>query len=573
MSELWFRRLAGVLEREEAALEASGIAFERVEEAFARGVAQYNISVQGPSGPVNLVATYPDAFPYFKPFVATADLRLSHHHNPVTGEVCLLDDAKVPWQPETDTLADLIREQWPRVLEADAGAGRDGAGTLIEAEQAEPITVYLPTQPGSHLVLTGDVNLPEGVPAGEAFVTIVSEDPMRGFVHFGALPAAEGSENPSAEPVQLPATWVRLGAPPADFTAKGLYKAVLAEHPFLAEQGWASAPGKNRSGKAAQFAPQVQLVLVAMPEEVAHREQGLGWTAMLRTRLSPRKRASHAQLVQVAQAGRDHLLLRAPELVSVGTKKLLLVGGGGIGSTLAQELARTIPEQLSIIDGDTVELAQAVRFHSAFRFMGEPKVQALATLIRDTQPYTPVVKMLDGHIGRARWMDDDVDQHALIAAEVAGCDIVIDATADTRVQHYLSDLAREAGVTYMHVEGTPGAWAGLVGVYRADSGPCWVCVQHYLDDGTIAPLPASPHPGVQPPGCARPTYVGAGFDLATIAVHAVRLAAAELTDEHGYPSFTGQVHTVQLRTHEGDALPAQWTVHDLGPHPGCSAHQ
>lgn len=572
MMEPWFRRLAGVLEREEAALEASGIAFERIEEAFARGIAQYNLSVQGPSGPVNLVATYPDAFPYFKPFVATADLRLSHHHHPVTGEVCLLDDAQAPWQPETDTLAALIREQWPRVLEANASGGRDGAGALIEAEQAEPITVYLPTQPGSHLVLTDDVNLAEALPAGEAFVTIVNEDPLRGFVHFGAPPAAAGSANTGAEPVQLPATWVRLGAPPAEFSAKGLYNAVLAEHPSLAEEGWTSAPGKNRSGKAAQYAPQVQLVLVAMPEEVAHREQGIGWTAMLRTRPAPRKRASHAHLVKVGQAGRDQLLIRAPELASLAAKKVLLVGGGGVGSTLAQELARTIPGQLTVIDGDTVELAQAVRFHSAFRFMGQTKVLALGMLIHETQPYTQV-KMLEGHIGRARWMQDDVDQHAVIASEVEGCDLVIDATADTRVQHYLSDLAREACVTYMHVEGTVGAWAGLVGVYRSGSGPCWVCVQYYLADGTIGPLPASSHPGVQPPGCARPTYVGAGFDLATVAVHAVRLAAAELTDEHGYPNFTGQVHTVQLRTHDGGAVPAQWTVHDLGPHAGCPAHQ
>ena len=128
---------------------------------------------------------------------------------------------------------------------------------------------------------------------------------------------------------------------------------------------------------------------------------------------------------------------------------------------------------------------------------------------------------------------------------------------------------------YLQAEATPGVWGGLVAVYRPGDAWCWVCVQHFLDDEADDTLPAPPQgnmPDVQPPGCAAPTYTGAGFDLANIAMHAVRLAVAELTGGDGYGQFPNRVFTVRLRDEAGRPVAVSWTEHQLRRHPDCQNH-
>ena len=159
-----------------------------------------------------------------------------------------------------------------------------------------------------------------------------------------------------------------------------------------------------------------------------------------------------------------------------------------------------------------------------------------------------------------------------MAERVAAADLVIDATAHVGVQHYLSDLARHAGTAYLHAEATRGVWAGLIALYRPGTDLCWMCLQHYLDDETIPPLPASPVADVQPPGCLQPTYTGTGFDLATIAAQAVRTVATYLTGSGGYGSKPTAITTVRLRDAGGAPVLPQWEAHDLARHPQCRNH-
>lgn len=447
----WWERMPGRLQHEEQALQAAGIGYVRDEAAFAAGLARYRVTVPGPDGPLDLVATFPDSYPYFKPHVAAPGLGYRHHWNPRSGEVCLLGAGL--WQPGSDTLARLLQEQWPGVIDTNCGNGRASGGELLEVDQAEPVSVYASFEPGTQLVLAGDPGVTGAGQRGDLQVALAHEEPLRGYVL--GLRTADGAITAAAGRIyagELPRTtgrWLMLAEAPADLTAQGFWRAAVAAEPGLKQQlGWSCAPQSGLKGQAAAFGPQVQVVLVGFPEEVARRQLGTGWVALVRRRASSRKAPSYAQLVRVERAGPSDLYRRAPELHGLTDKRVLIVGAGGLGSALTLELGRLPLKELSIVDGDVVDAATSVRFPSAFRFGGAPKALALRQLVTESQPYTEVSAMT-AHVGQARPDGEDEDQHAALEDKVRQVDLVIDATADTDVQYYLSDLCREQKVPYL----------------------------------------------------------------------------------------------------------------------------
>jgi molybdopterin/thiamine biosynthesis adenylyltransferase len=570
--EPWWRANPERLQREEQALRDAGIAFTRNDDAARAGVIQMTVTVVGRDGrPVEMSAVYPDTYPYFKPTVFVEPMGLNHHHNPVTGELCLLKSGNGAWRP-SDTLAALLTEQWPKLLAANSAAGRDTDGALLETVQPEPVTVYLTYELNQVIVLDGDLILPAGADRGTMAVAIPRTEPLTGYVRSAGVD--NGPDFFTGGPLYvgncpvLAARWVLLPEMPANFDAQSLWASAAAVDP-AAKDHWATLAANSRPGQGLAR-PQIQLLLIGIPEEVAHRQLGVGWIALTRYRSSNRKPPGLTRLVRVQRGGPSDLHARAPELSALATRGVTVIGGGGLGSAIITELARTGLARLIIVDGDVVDIATAVRFPAAVRFAGQRKVHALVQLARENHPYTEVVA-LDGRIGISGG-SHEADQAEFLSENIANSDLVIDATADTSVQHYVSDLARDLGTGYLQAEATRGVWAGLLALYTPGADLCWMCVQHYLTDGTIEPLPASSAPDVQPPGCAEPTYPGTGFDLATIASHALRLAVAHLTGPDGYGTIPGNVHTVQLRDPIGQPVPPLWTQRELTRHPSCENH-
>lgn len=75
-----------------------------------------------------------------------------------------------------------------------------------------------------------------------------------------------------------------------------------------------------------------------------------------------------------------------------------------------------------------------------------------------------------------------------------------------------------------------------------------------LDDGTGLLVPPSSQEGDrQPAGCADPTLTGTGFDLAEVALHAVRVAVGTLLqgEPDAYPAIDQAVHVLALRDDVG----------------------
>lgn len=80
---------------------------------------------------------------------------------------------------------------------------------------------------------------------------------------------------------------------------------------------------------------------------------------------------------------------------------------------------------------------------------------------------------------------------------------------------------------------------------------------------------------MQPVGCAEPTFVGAGFDLAEVSLQAARTAVGRLLrdvpDGYGEDGYDGWVLT--MRESDGTRVPPHWEGFTVTRHPSCRAHK
>lgn len=98
-----------------------------------------------------------------------------------------------------------------------------------------------------------------------------------------------------------------------------------------------------------------------------------------------------------------------------------------------------------------------------------------------------------------------------------------------------------------------------------------MCLQHATTDGTVPSPPSDPSGDVQPRGCADPTFTGAGFDVAEVALNGVRLAVSALVGGlyGGYPEADWDVAIISFRDESGREIMPQWQTFKLHRHPLC----
>lgn len=569
----WLADPGGRQQQELDALTAVGIAWTVVTMDAPGGLFTLDLTVPGPDGDTAMRAVYPRLFPYFPPRVTAAGLDLHHHWERRGGTLCLLPPDGAHWHVD-DTLAGLLVRQWPQVVAANAGDGTGDDGVLLETDQAEPWSAYIPTGSGAVAVVDSAAVPPAAVAHGTARWTVGRPGALQATLL--ALDDDAGNELFSAQvqqlalPVVVQGPWVRIATAPDDYDAAALWREAAAVHPDIDRIGWFPVES-SVTGKAASFGRHVQIVLVRVPEEVGRRDLGEGWAVLLRTRPSRTARPGPPAAVKVNYAGRQDLYRRAPGLATMARKNVVVVGGGGLGAEVILGLAKTVPGRLTLVDGDVMDAATAVRAGGASRFANLPKVQALTHMAYETQPYTEL-RPIALKLGMADEDPDAAASYDLLMTALAEADLVVDCTADIGVQNFLASTLRAAGKPYLQVEATKGVWAGLIALYPPEADVCWGCVQRHLAAPALkAALPAEPGANVPTPGCLEPTYTGTGYDLAAIAAQTVRTTVGYLTAASGDAS-PGGVVTVTLRDDTGRETLPQWAAHDLKPHRDCADH-
>ncbi len=172
----------------------------------------------------------------------------------------------------------------------------------------------------------------------------------------------------------------------------------------------------------------------------------------------------HRQILlpQIGQAGQDSLL----------AARVLIVGCGALGSTIAEQLARAGVGHLRIADRDIVELTNLQRqvlFDESDARQGLPKVVAAAQRLAKINSEIAI---------EPRVVDVDADN---IEDLVSGVDLILDGTDNVATRYLINDVSVKLGIPWVY--GACVGTEGRVMVIRPKIGPCLRC---------IFPQPADP---------------------------------------------------------------------------------
>ena len=275
---------------------------------------------------------------------------------------------------------------------------------------------------------------------------------------------------------------------------------------------------------------------------------------------------------RTGRAGQVDVAARVPELAPLRQQVVVVFGLGAIGAPTALELARAGIKTLRLVDGDFVDPATMARWPYGFEMAGRAKVAAIEEVIRKNYPFTKV-EAVPRRIGSIRNHNETEESELeLVERLCGGASLIVDATAEVGVQHFLSDTAAEFGVGYLGIDASPGAWGGRICRIRPQhTKGCWMCYRASLLDGTIKNPPEAVEDDIQPPGCGDPTFTGAGFDLVSTAMLGVRVAVSTLCEGNGngYPECDWDVAIASYRDADGRLLAPQVETFRLTPHPEC----
>jgi len=583
----WWERFPQRLELEEEALRKAGFRYVIDEAAGATGRLEITVFAPHPleAGEIELLVRFPDSYPYFPPLVFTREISLSRHQHPTEGLLCLLANEGEDWRPESDRLATLIQGQLPELARTATAKDPDDVSES-EAHQGEPLTAFLDYEPYSH-VSAPPMPHEQGYDRGTIILGLESCYPLRGAVLriFGdddtvIAEASEGLQKRYSQQgvVEVRGRWYRLPNRPESTDPEGLLAELNTVYPDE-KHLWRpmKPPVKGAEGRDVS---KLEVMGLIFEDELAWRDYGFNWLIIANRRYAkplPGGNFVRSALIKSELESHELRKVRIPELAPLAEKKVSIFGLGSLGSVAVMELARARLSTMALLDGALLEIGNGARWADGRRYAGLPKVQALNNLILEGYPHTQIqrqIHRIGSSLSPAVGQDPTANLDGeVIDSMVEGADLVLDASASIRLNHYLADIAAERAIPYIWMSTTNGGWGGLVGrIIPGKTGGCWMCHLHGLNDGSIS-LPAS-RPNdqlVQPAGCMDPTFTGASFDIAEVTMMGVRLVVSTLCGEgeDAYPGFDWNLAIVDLRDSTGRPVPPQWRTYALDPHPDC----
>lgn len=512
-----------------------------------------------------LVVVFPDNYPYFPFDISSNSFPDGKHKHPYSGLLCLLQSPHTNWRVN-DTLASFLGSQVSKISEAHKSP--DDAEAL-EAHEAAQATGFFTYELGS-VVFTGDWSIPEGENFGTILIGVEPQSAPN-IAMRGAVLEVVGANRSILAVVdervrklysdRLNGGWVRLTSPPSSNNPGDILDAAFKVWPKL---------------KNLQFNHGPIVIGVLIPEEIQYKHHHENWIFLVCRKLKVTRGASKttASLARADRATPQSVQDRVPRTLPLSNKKVLIVGLGSIGSVIAWQLARAGVKTLHLVDFDFVQVGNTPRWLLGWSSVGYNKSDVLAQYLGQQYPFTDV-KGFEHRIGGSKFISSPSNDLEILPECLADADMIIDATAEWCVSHFLSDLAKQKGIAYLWATGTSGGWGGTVGrVVPGKTQGCWKCYQSKLTDQSIKTPNQEATPNIQPTGCFHPTFTGAGFDMDHVSLAAVRLAISTLcvNEEGRYPDFDWDVGIVDLWKETGVPIAPEWHTYKLTMHPDCDCH-
>lgn len=578
----WEKRYSGRLRCELDALQSAGITPEIDLDALRAG--RLSLTFAWPLDPgttLQLRAVFPDAYPHIRPQVfllSGLDPAPARHRSPIEGNLCLLGRDSRQWMPSwtlhqllAEQLEDAVRDtgdEDPQGEPADYwwnALNRTGSYCLIDSAwefgSVQEGTLLLRYAPGSPVTEKSGTRSMQ-VPIIRAYVEEVrSSDGAVLHRWNGAVPAPLAKSG-----LTLDIPWVKANQtvlPDPDLGKQ--MRAIRDAHPWLQR----SKPHRYQEGL------QFDLFAIVHPSETGFEQKGLGWIfffpfghlqAFKPANKKKGNKTVTATVLPVYRAGADDIGHRVPALATLKQKRVLVVGTGAVGAPVVIELARNGCGTLQLIEHDTVEPGNTVRWPLGASAWGHGKLNALETFLAREYPAT-TVRIHTHFIGHAAPSIDDTGDDEVLDTIIPNVDLVIDASASHGVTTLLADRCKAAKVPLISLFATPTLEGGAI-VRHVGDGGCPNCLEYaWHNNEIIPPLGRGSEDGLtQPPGCAERTFIGAGYDLQELSLQAVRLAVETLSAEDAPQSV---VQTLGLIDEAGHRRPPHWRVDPLPKHPAC----
>jgi molybdopterin/thiamine biosynthesis adenylyltransferase len=369
-------------------------------------------------------------------------------------------------------------------------------------------------------------------------------------------------------PVSVCGFWRRVDAPPPGPTVNEVSAWVARHHADLARraQRFARAHGQITATQAPA------LIGFVFPDEGPERDEVHDeWLLVL---IGTGDVPALPRPVVVQEADR---FTRQPQLTGLRDQRVGVVGVGALGSQIAALLARAGVGALYLVDPDVVSPGILVRHQLDYDSIGEPKVLAVARQLLKINPYL-VLDAVPARYGAANAGGNPADiQQAedQITANLAGCDLIVNATAHDATGFHLSRTADHLDRPVLHVAVSSGAWGARVLIQRHGHSGCLECLARHqqqptADSPTVPDWPEDPeHPAVMDRGCAQATFTGPGYEITESAATAARAAVSELLAGDGYPPADYDLITMHFR--DRAATRTQAIYSPLERHDACAS--
>jgi len=211
---------------------------------------------------------------------------------------------------------------------------------------------------------------------------------------------------------------------------------------------------------------------------------------------------------------------------ALAKRRVLIIGLGSFGGTIAVELAKAAVGEFALMDFDRLETHNIVRHACSLRDVGRLKTDAVADLILGKNPFAKIDK----------FAFDVKDDPALSEREIARADVVIVATDNNESRFFINDQLVRLGKVGIYGRANTRAEGGDVFVQRP-GGPCYGCLVGTSAFDTAAEEVSSEAAGrrsghiaayTAPEDAAAVVQVGLASDIAPITNMMVKLALVEL---------------------------------------------
>lgn len=536
----WWRRWPGIYQAEKADFERVGA--DVTEKRASNG--QLTLDVRWPlqnGETVDLVVDYSPHHPHCRPRVSSDQFRtaFARHVDPFSGGLCLITQDGDQWNSH-QTVAGLIDEQLQKIIDANAvrSEGTPAKAADLEEHAPDPLTAYYDhtCEVMSAVFFDGNAKtVTENF--GLLDISIRNrqiQTPERPFeacldhVNSAAgtrLSTMRGKWRPAGQWKAISGPWVRLDIP-RSASADELFSAAQDKSRQLAILQPAMLQQLDQ-----MWSQPFNITGILFQDEMKYDGERFG-DAWLFVVSRQNTRGQTERTLARAHRLSDDILARAPSVQPFAGKKIVVLGTGAIGSFVAIELVRSGVAALVLVDHDSVEPGNSVRWPLGQASWGIPKSWALDAHIQLNYPRTKVTaeprkigsSFIDSKKGQVNHLKHDADM-------VRNADLVIDTTASVEVASALSNLCLDVGTDYLMAYATMGAAGGVVLEQPITGRACYVCLLENWASEILPGPPVDESGMIVPVGCNAPTFTGASFDLQEVSLSAVRSASAMLREQ------------------------------------------